>query len=249
MSVRGGGPHGGEGPRYTQRPEISTYSRDVQCLSSPPPTSFSSSLSSFLPWSVPLVSLALPRGPIQPLLLCSYYQAHGSRPDLRALPDRSPLPNTHSVPSPTPATTLPRGGRRFCENPFFFFFLIDRFPPGYRPRARFLLSFFRFQRNSSLLAVGRSPGSIDLLEITLPFHSLFRGFSTKPSDLSFLTLLYDSTDAGAVVRFVEARTKYGTFCNRILNFLFENYKCYCFIRGENFFDRSNSFSMVQKSFS
>lgn len=128
-------------------------------------------------------SRPLPRGPIQPLLLCSYYQAHGSAEsqarDLRALPDRSPLPNTHSVPSPTPATTLPRGGRRFCENPFFFFFLIDRFPPGYRPRARFLLSFFRFQRNSSLLAVGRSPGSIDLLEITLPFHSLFRGFSLR----------------------------------------------------------------------
>lgn len=43
---------------------------------------------------------------------------------------------------------------------------------------------------------------------------------------------------------MEARTKYGTFCNRILNFLFENYKCYCFIRGENFFDRSNSFSKI-----
>lgn len=75
------------------RPEISTYSRDIQCLSSPPPlfsllfffSASSLSLSLFLPSVVraPCSSRSrpLPRGPIQPLLLCSYYQAHGSRPN------------------------------------------------------------------------------------------------------------------------------------------------------------------------
>lgn len=126
-------------------------------------------------------SRPLPRGPIQPLLLCSYYQAHGSRPNRKlgiyALFQIDLLyliltPVAHSC------HNSPSRGSTLLREPFFFF-LIDRFPPGYRPRARFLLSFFRFQRNSSLLAVGRSPGSIDLLEITLPFHSLFRGFSLR----------------------------------------------------------------------
>lgn len=128
-------------------------------------------------------SRPLPRGPIQPLLLCSYYQAHGSRPNRKlGIYALLQIDLLYLILTPSRRPLLPQlsleGVDAFART-LFFFFLIDRFPPGYRPRARFLLSFFRFQRNSSLLAVGRSPGSIDLLEITLPFHSLFRGFSLR----------------------------------------------------------------------
>lgn len=128
-------------------------------------------------------SRPLPRGPIQPLLLCSYYQAHGSRPNRKlGIYALLQIDLLYLILTPSRRPLLPQlsleGVDAFART-LFFSFLIDRFPPGYRPRARFLLSFFRFQRNSSLLAVGRSPGSIDLFEITLPFHSLFRGFSLR----------------------------------------------------------------------
>lgn len=64
--VRGGGPHRGEGPRYTSGNLYLLERHSMPLFSTPsllPPflllRVFSFSLSSFLPWSVPLVPLAL----------------------------------------------------------------------------------------------------------------------------------------------------------------------------------------------
>lgn len=168
MSVRGGGPHGGEeGPRYTQRPEISTYSRDVQCLSSPPPTSFSSSLSSFLPWSVPLVSLALAlsREGLYSPYFCVVITRRTDRPNRKlgiyALFQIDLLyliltPVAHSC------HNSPSRGSTLLREPFFFFF--DRSISTGVPAARTLSSFFLsipkeflFVGGGEITGIDRSP--------------------------------------------------------------------------------------------
>lgn len=208
--VRGGGPHRGEGPRYMSGNLYLLERHSMPLFSTPsllPPFlllrvfSFSLFLPSVVRAPCSSRSRPLPRGPIQPLLLCSYYQAHGSRPnrklgiyalfqiDLLYLILIRPVAHSYSN-SPSRGSTLLR-------EPFFFF-LIDRFPPGYRSRT--LFSFFRFQRNSSLLAVGRAR-EITRIDrsprdnASIPFF-VSRFLHQALRSLRPLTLLQDRTDAG-----------------------------------------------------
>lgn len=191
MSVRGGGPHGGEGPRYTQRPEISTYSRDVQCLSSPPPTSFSSSLSSFLPWSVPLVSLALAlsREGLYSPYFCVVITRRTDHGRIYALFQIDLL---YLILTPSRRPLLPQlsleGVDAFARTLSFFFF--DRSISTGVPAARTLSSFFLsipkeflFVGGGEITGIDRSPRD----NASIPFfvsrflHEALRSLLFNPS--------------------------------------------------------------------
>lgn len=110
-------------------------------------------------------SRPLPRGPIQSLLLCSYYQAHGSRPNRKlgiyALFQIDLLyliltPVAHSC------HNSPSRGSTLLREPFFFFF--DRSISTGVPAARTLSSFFLsipkeflFVGGGEITGIDRSP--------------------------------------------------------------------------------------------
>lgn len=111
-------------------------------------------------------SRPLPRGPIQPLLLCSYYQAHGSRPNRKlgiyALFQIDLLyliltPVAHSC------HNSPSRGSTLLREPFFFFFFDRSISTGV-PAARTLSSFFLsipkeflFVGGGEITGIDRSP--------------------------------------------------------------------------------------------
>lgn len=72
-------------------------------------------------------SRPLPRGPIQPLLLCSYYQAHGSRPNRKlGIYALFQIDLLYLILTPSRRPLLPQlsleGVDAFARTLFFFFF-------------------------------------------------------------------------------------------------------------------------------
>lgn len=112
-------------------------------------------------------SRPLPRGPIQPLLLCSYYQAHGSRPNRKlGIYALFQIDLLYLILTPSRRPLLPQlsleGVDTFARTLFFFFF--DRSISTGVPAARTLSSFFLsipkeflFVGGGEITGIDRSP--------------------------------------------------------------------------------------------